>query len=294
MKPLSDKSLLNAKIALAKSIVNDSISGLDIGNYTTVATTALGTKIAAAETVSNNAAAKQADVDAAATALETGLFDVEKARLQNTIQAATNIMNNGSFPASAKAQLATIITESTTILQSATTRDQLVNATNNIIAGVNNMRNSNGQALKLTRGWNMITINVQSADSTITSIFKNTSISEIKTSDKFWSKNTPIQLNSLNVITTGQAYLVKITNISDSIFIAGKNISAQSFPPTNLKSGWNLVGYPHTTSQSISTVLSSTPSIITVKNTQGFWIKGNQLSNLSEFKPGECYYIKKQ
>jgi len=146
------------------------------------------------------------------------------------------------------------------------------------------------QPVVLNLGWNLISFYVSPTNKTIDTVFKSilTNIDEIKTFDGFWKNGQSSSLNSLKSIVDGEAYLVKATKVT-TLHILGTSIPLPH--STSIKTGWNLVGNPLPSVQSISTKLTSLP-ILTVKNFDGFWLPSGTLNSISNFEPGKGYFIK--
>jgi len=145
------------------------------------------------------------------------------------------------------------------------------------------------QPILLNLGWNLISFYVSPTNKTIDTVFKSilTNIDEIKTFDGFWKNGQSSSLNSLKSIVDGEAYLVKASKAT-TLHILGTSIPLPH--STAIKTGWNLVGNPLPSLQSISTKLTSLP-IVTVKNFDGFWLPSGTLNSISNFEPGKGYFI---
>ena len=144
------------------------------------------------------------------------------------------------------------------------------------------------QTVYLQQGWNLISINVRPADSTIAALFKNIDMQEIKTMDAYWRKDQATYFNSLSAIVPGNGYLV-LMNAGATLKVTGTPI-VETLHATSLQS-WQLIGCPFQTATQMAGVLGSNFS--TVKNFQGFWMPNNWQSTINSFDPGKGYFIKK-
>ncbi|MFW5851377.1 MAG: glycoside hydrolase family 9 protein [Bacteroidota bacterium] len=142
------------------------------------------------------------------------------------------------------------------------------------------------QTISLTSGWNLVSFNVLPEDNAISTIFASADISIIKNSDGFWMPTQVEQLNSLQNITIGEAYLV-YANTNTSVTVEGTTNETLS---KTLQEGWNLVGVPTTSSRTISTQITDT-HIQTVKSFDGFFEVSGSTNSISEFIPNKGYYI---
>ena len=99
----------------------------------------------------------------------------------------------------------------------------------------------------LNSGWNLISTDVIPEDSTIATVFGGLNagnliyISGYNNGASFYDPNGPVFLNTLNEITRGYGYWVKV-NTSDTLVIEGTAIDPEYRVPLN--ANWNLIGYP--------------------------------------------------
>ncbi|MFO7867765.1 MAG: carbohydrate-binding protein, partial [Bacteroidales bacterium] len=140
--------------------------------------------------------------------------------------------------------------------------------------------------INLEPGWNLVSFNVLPADNSVSSIFANTDVHIIKNSNGFWMPTQIEQLNSLHTIEIGNAYFV-YANSATSLTVEGTSVDSFT---QNLQQGWNLIGVPATTAQTISTQISGT-HIQTVKNFDGFYDVSSDTNSITEFIPHNGYYI---
>jgi len=147
------------------------------------------------------------------------------------------------------------------------------------------------QTIQLQKGWNLISLFVRPVDSTITSIFAGKDVQEIKTASAFWYKGQNLAFNSLNTMSAGQGYLVKM-NAATSISITGVPLSGPAqYPVNTLKAGWNLLGCPYQNTTPFTNHFNATNCQI-IKNFDGFWQPGGTTNSITNFEPGKAYYIK--
>ncbi len=148
------------------------------------------------------------------------------------------------------------------------------------------------QQIELTKGWNLISINVHPTDSSIATLFAGLDVHEIKTMDAFWRKGQADVFNGLKTITAGNGYLVYMNTAAT----ATVNLSVTGTPvETRLiaslqQTGWQMVGCPYQSATPFADVLNSKFSV--VKDFEGFLIPNNTQSNIDSFEPGKAYFVK--
>jgi len=139
------------------------------------------------------------------------------------------------------------------------------------------------QQIVLTKGWNLISLYLDPNVADVAFVFPNATV--VKTADAFYHNTLPLELNSLENIEGGKAYLV-YNNINENITIAGTIVSRGT---TNLEIGWNMIGVP----TQVNYVLSNLPvETIVVKDFNGFYEPLGGLNAYEEMEPGKGYYIK--
>ena len=146
------------------------------------------------------------------------------------------------------------------------------------------------QDIQLVEGWNLISTNINPTDSSIATLFKTLDVLEIKTADAFWRKGQNVAFNSLNAITSGQAYLVNINTAGKLTITGTANSTVNNTYPTT--PGWHLVGCPFQTAKTIASQITATSETTIVKNFDGFWTP-NGVNSLTNIEPGKGYFIKK-
>jgi len=146
---------------------------------------------------------------------------------------------------------------------------------------------STTQIINLKTGWNLISLNVHPADSSITTLFNGLNVQEIKNMDVFWHKGINNIFNGLTKLSIGDAYFVDM-NTTGSLSVKGIPISKRSY---SLKTGWNLVGCQYQINTALSTDFNATNCSI-IKNFDGFWIPNGTTNSIQNFEPGKGYFLK--
>jgi uncharacterized repeat protein (TIGR02543 family) len=144
------------------------------------------------------------------------------------------------------------------------------------------------QTISLIKGWNLISLNVRPADSSIATLFTGLDILDVKSMDGFWNKTQNALFNSLKNIIPGQGYFVKM-NTAGTLNVLGTAISV-SIPTT--KTGWQLLGCTYQTATAITTNYS-TANCSVIKNFTGFWIPSGTTNSITQIEPGKGYFLKK-
>ena len=144
------------------------------------------------------------------------------------------------------------------------------------------------QTISLDAGWNLISFNVQPSNTSIESVFGTalSSVEYVKNADGFYKTGQAAALQSLTQVALGYSYLVKMTT-PQTISVSGTAPGVVTVP---LKLGWNMLGYPKTTTGNTTTVLSGIWSNVQIiKNFDAFL--DNSSGTLTTMTPGEGYYI---
>ncbi len=144
------------------------------------------------------------------------------------------------------------------------------------------------QTVHLSAGWNLISTNVRPLDSTIATLFSGLDLAEIKTMDAFWRDGQLDYLNTLQSVTSGEGYLVKMNAAGDLKLIGTPNRDG-SKNLGGLHAGWSLIGSPYQTATLMAGVLSS--KFLSVKDLEGFLIPNNSQSTIDSFEPGKGYFL---
>jgi len=159
------------------------------------------------------------------------------------------------------------------------------------VGGLFNLNNiaitqtSSSQTIQFQKGWNLFSTNIQSADNNIATLFNGLDIREVKTMDAFWLKGINPIFNSLQNIEVGKGYLVYI-NTAGTLTITG---TEQTIGFTTIKSGWNLIGTPSSTTKSINQ--SDYPNATIIKDFDSYW-SSNGGGTLQNWNPCNAYFIK--
>ena len=159
------------------------------------------------------------------------------------------------------------------------------------VGGLFNLNNitftqtSSNQTLQLQQGWNLFSTNIQTADNSIATLFNGLDVREVKTMDAFWLNGINPIFNSLQNIEVGKGYLVYM-NSTGTLNIIG---TEQTLDFTPLKSGWNLIGSPSSTTKSINQ--SDYPNATIIKDFDSYW-SSNGGGTLQNWNPSNAYFIK--
>lgn len=149
--------------------------------------------------------------------------------------------------------------------------------------------------LELQQGWNIVSFNIlpdttgKNSDSTlsVSSIFADLDVTEIKDMTSFWKKNQDEELNSLKKIEAEKAYLVNM-NTAGSLIING--VPTQTVHAISLTSGWQLIGCPYQSSTPFTSLFNENNCSV-IKNFDGFWKPNSPNSSIEAFEPGKGYFI---
>jgi hypothetical protein len=163
------------------------------------------------------------------------------------------------------------------------------------------------QKINLNTGWNLISLNVTPDSTTPESIFSSIKsiLNEVKGTTGTYSPSVPDFLNTLNNLEDGLAYWVKV-NEATNLDVEGTPINYNALP-IELKTGWNLTGYPVEKENAITNALSSIWSeleeakdlsksystsvpdflntLLTLVPNSGYWIKVNANTTLTYPNP---------
>jgi len=146
------------------------------------------------------------------------------------------------------------------------------------------------QEIPVKAGWNLISINVRPNDTSIASVFSGLELLLVKNMDSYWMSSQPEIFNSLQTITPGEAYLVKM-NENAVLSLSGTPLTDYQFAPLSNNS-WKLIGCPFQTETEITDYFNSTNCSI-IKGSDGFWIPDGTTNGIEYLKPGKGYFIKK-
>jgi len=146
------------------------------------------------------------------------------------------------------------------------------------------------QTIQLQKGWNLLSTNLVVSNNQIQTLFAGLDVEMVKNSNGFWKKGQIQALNSLQTVSPGEGYLVKM-NTSGNLVISGTPLSIANSPLT-IKNGWNIIGCQYQTSTPITSVFNGTNSQI-IKNFDGFWEPNGLMNSISNLEPGKAYFLKK-
>ena len=144
------------------------------------------------------------------------------------------------------------------------------------------------QTLTLDAGWNLISLNVVPSNYSIATIFAPilSNVDIVKNADGFYKVGQAANLQSLTQLALGGSYLVKMKT-AQTLTVTGTGPGTVTVP---LKKGWNMLGYPVSTTKATTTVLSTIwTNTQTIKNFDGFL--DHTSGTLNTMIPGEGYFI---
>ena len=106
--------------------------------------------------------------------------------------------------------------------------------------------------------------------------------------DSYWRSGQAGFLNSLQTITPGQGYLVKM-NTKGTLKVSGTPVETRliaSLQQTN----WQLIGCPFSAATPIAGVLGSNFS--EAKDFDGYWLPNDTQSSIDSIEPCKAYFAK--
>lgn len=151
---------------------------------------------------------------------------------------------------------------------------------------ITTLNNTITQTIALSKGWNLISFNVNPPDSSIASLFASLNVQEIKNASAFWEKGQNAAFNSLTNLSAGNAYLINM-NAAGSISITGTAVTPSI---GTLKTGWQMVGCLYQLATPITTAFTIL-NITTIKNLDIFW-HSDGAGTLQNIEPGKGYFVK--
>jgi endo-1,4-beta-D-glucanase Y len=152
---------------------------------------------------------------------------------------------------------------------------------------VNVVNATNSQTISLDMGWNLVSISIIPSSTSIVDVVSCADV--VKNDEGFFIEGQAEFLNGITDIVPGQGYLIH-TSIVCNIDIEGANVSLNS---TDLKEGWNIIGYPFVEQQDIETALSSIiDNVEIIKDFDGFWSYNSGVNSLTDLVPGKAYFVK--
>ena len=148
----------------------------------------------------------------------------------------------------------------------------------------------NSQSLSMQAGWNMVSLNVEPEDYSISSIFSGVSdyLQAIKCPAGVYIPSNPF--NTLSSLSEGKGYFVKLSSLR-FLQVLGDPVNASN--PITLARGWNLVGFNPQNALFVDEALASIANtLVQVKGAEGVYEPDNPFSTLSTMSPGCAYWIK--
>ncbi|MFO7869270.1 MAG: hypothetical protein R6U95_08245 [Bacteroidales bacterium] len=140
------------------------------------------------------------------------------------------------------------------------------------------------QEIVFDAGWNLFSTHIDAHNDSISHLFAETEFTIIKNANGFFKKNQPTEMQSIQTIQSGEAYLVFMESAANITFTG----SYSSKSTSSLHEGWNLLGIPVTSSVNVVNLPEET---IIIKDFNEFHEPENNLGTLSELVPGKGYYI---
>jgi len=156
---------------------------------------------------------------------------------------------------------------------------------------------------EVKQGWNLISLPVNSRDNALQSVLTSVwaSVNSVWTykANSGWSRHVvggPDSLNDLTTMESGRGYWISMIN--DAILsVAGRQVTNTN---TQLRGGWNLVGYnceeEKDREMALSSIAELLRSIWTYDNGKAEWLRyvvgaPNFLNSLTHLGPGSGYWI---
>jgi hypothetical protein len=96
------------------------------------------------------------------------------------------------------------------------------------------------QNIGLTKGWNLVSVNVFADDNTVQSVFEGLPVSHAYSDNGFWASDIPDYLFSLNNLEHGKAYMLYAQ--ADTVLSITGTPMRTGIP--ELARGWNMIGAP--------------------------------------------------
>ncbi len=151
------------------------------------------------------------------------------------------------------------------------------------------------QILNLKEGWNLVSFYVEADDMTPTTVFApiQDKLLQIKNLTQSYDPTVPAHfffLNKLSSLSVKDGYWLKVSD-DVSLNVDGVVPSGASI---NVKSGWNLVGYPRLNGEGVDSELTSLGStVVQMKSLQNSFNPSlpSFLNTLSTLAPGSGYWL---
>jgi len=148
------------------------------------------------------------------------------------------------------------------------------------------------QTLNLKAGWNLVSFYVEADDMTPASVFApiEDKLMQVKNLTQSYDPSNPLFLNTLSSLNVKDGYWLNV--------IEDVNLDVQGQVPLgasiNVKSGWNLVGYPRLSGETVANELASLgDTVIQIKDLDSSYDPNNPpfLNTLSTMAPGSGYWL---
>jgi hypothetical protein len=151
--------------------------------------------------------------------------------------------------------------------------------------------------LPLSEGWNLISLSLVQINESITEVLSsiNGKWDCIRTYDPLspepWKSNAtfrPSQLNDFSTLNHKQGFWINITESNVNLTVSGPIKTSTSI---NLYAGWNLVGYPSLTYETVANALWGTGAdkVMVCDTSEPYHIK--EVGPTYVMKPGEGYWV---
>ena len=148
------------------------------------------------------------------------------------------------------------------------------------------------QTLNLKAGWNLVSFYVEADDMTTATVFApiQDKLLQVKNLTQSYDPSNPSFLNTLSSLNVKGGYWL---NVSEDV-----NFDVQGQVPLgasiNVKSGWNLVGYPRLSGETVANELASLgDTVVQIKDLESSYDPNNPpfLNTLSAMAPGSGYWL---
>ena len=148
------------------------------------------------------------------------------------------------------------------------------------------------QTLNLKAGWNLVSFYVDADDMTPATIFApiQNKLLQVKNLTQSYDPSVPSFLNTLSSLSVKDGYWLKVSEDA-SLDVEGPVPSGASI---NVKSGWNLVGYPRLSGEAVADELTSLGNtVVQIKDLGSSYDPSvpSFLNTLSKMAPGSGYWL---
>ena len=154
------------------------------------------------------------------------------------------------------------------------------------------MKDFETQTLNLKEGWNLVSFYVEADDMTPATVFApiQDELLQIKNLTQSYDPSIPSFLNTLSSLSVKDGYWLKVSE-DVSLDVEGPVPSGASI---NVKSGWNLVGYPRSSGEGVADELTSLGNtVVQIKDLESSYDPSipSFLNTLSTMAPGSGYWL---